>query len=63
MAVVWGVTAALIPAPENTDDAIKHALEVFVSAKRLKTGDLAVLTAGVPVGVAGHTNLILTKVV
>lgn len=63
MAVMWGVEAAIIPPPTTTDDAMDHALEAFVSAKRLRKGDLAILTAGVPVGVAGHTNLILTKVV
>ncbi len=63
MAVVWGVEAALIPEPMNTDAAIDNGLRTFEKVKRLNKGDLAILTAGVPVGVAGHTNLILTKVV
>ena len=63
MAVVWGVEAALIARPRNTDAAMDRALEVFEKAKRLDKGDLAILTAGVPVGVPGHTNLIITKVV
>jgi len=63
MALVWGVEAAIIPKPRSTDAAMDHAVAVFQQAKRLDKGDLAILTAGVPVGVAGHTNLILTKVV
>jgi pyruvate kinase len=63
MALVWGAEAALIPEPKNTDAATSAAVRVFERAGRLDKGDLAILTAGVPVGVAGHTNLILTKVV
>lgn len=63
MAVVWGVEAALIPKPRQTDASLNSAVRAFRQAKRLRKGDLAILTAGVPVGVPGHTNLILTKVV
>ena len=63
MAVVWGVEAALIPQPQDTDSAMDAAIDVFEKAGRLDKGDLAILTAGVPVGIPGHTNLILTKVV
>lgn len=63
MALLWGVESALIPIPETTDGAVEDALKAFVEARVLRKGDLAILTAGVPVGVAGHTNLILTKVV
>jgi len=62
MAVVWGVEAALIPEPKSTDQAIDKAVNIFEKCKRLSKGDLAILTAGVPVG-TGKTNLILTKVV
>jgi pyruvate kinase len=62
MAVVWGVRAAMIPKPKDTDSAMHAALQVFLKAKCLKKGDLAILTAGVPLG-AGKTNMIQTKVV
>jgi pyruvate kinase len=62
MAMLWGVQAALVPKPKETNDAILQAVKAFEKAGRLEKGDLAILTAGVPVG-AGQTNLILTKVV
>ena len=62
MAMVWGVQASLIPAPKDTDAAINNAVKIFERSKLLQKGDLAILTAGVPVG-TGKTNLILTKVV
>jgi len=63
MAVVWGVEAARIPAPVNTDDTIRDSIDEFFRQKRLKLGDVVVITAGVPAGVPGNTNMILTQVV
>jgi len=54
----WGVTPLLSEKMTNTDDlfanAVKHALKSGI----VKKGDLVVLTAGVPVGVSGTTNII-----
>lgn len=63
MAVVWGVEAILVPPPTTTEDIAKHAFQGFVKRRRLKPGDLVIITAGVPAGIAGHTNLILMDVV
>lgn len=63
LAVVWGVEAVHIPLPNTTDDISVHAIDAFVRAKRLKAGDTVILTAGVPAGTAGNTNLILTQTV
>lgn len=63
MSVVWGVEAIPVPLPSSTDEIVDKATEAFVARKRLKYGDLVVVTSGVPVGMAGHTNLILTHVV
>lgn len=58
LAVSRGVFAALIDAPLNTDDAIRSTVNVFLRHKQVKVGDKVVVTAGVPVGQAGNTNLI-----
>jgi pyruvate kinase len=63
MAVVWGVEALLIPEPTTTDEIVANAFEGFVKKKRLKPGDVVIITAGVPAGIPGHTNLILMEVV
>ena len=42
----------------NTDEMIAAAIEVSLGAGMIKGGDLVVITAGVPVGVHGTTNLI-----
>lgn len=63
MAVVWGVEALAVPLPSSTDEIIEKAIGGFVAQRRLKYGDLVVITAGVPAGIPGHTNLILTQIV
>jgi pyruvate kinase len=63
MAVVWGVEALCVPLPTTTDEVIEHAIDAFFRAKRLKSGDEIIVTAGVPAGSAGNTNLILTQTV
>lgn len=63
MAIVWGVEAAHIPTPTSTDDTIRDAVDEFLKKKRLKIGDVVIITAGVPAGVPGNTNMILTQTV
>ncbi|MEZ0327223.1 MAG: pyruvate kinase [Fimbriimonas sp.] len=63
MAVVWGVEAIMVDLPSTTDEEIEGAIREFVSCKRLKKGDMVIVTAGVPVGEPGNTNLILTQIV
>lgn len=61
MAVVWGVEAILVDKPSTTDENVAHSIDGFVKQGRLKVGDSVVITAGVPAGVPGHTNLIMTQ--
>jgi pyruvate kinase len=63
MAAVWGVSATFTPAPASTEDISNNAINQFVQLGRLKDGDLIILTAGVPPGKAGSTNLIMTQTV
>lgn len=63
MAVVWGVEALYIPAPKTTDEVVQNAIDAFYSKKRLKLDDLVIVTAGIPAGTPGNTNMILTQTV
>lgn len=47
----------------STDDLIHHAVQKAVEADLLKNGDLVVITAGVPLGVSGTTNLMKVHIV
>ena len=57
LALNWGVTAVNAELQMDTDALLDHSLERAKSTGIVKPGDLVVLTAGVPVGIAGNTNL------
>ena len=63
-ALSWGVIPLMAEEMmTNTDDLIHHAVEKAVEAGLLKNGDLTVITAGVPLGVSGTTNLMKVHIV
>ncbi len=63
LAVVWGVETVKISLPASTDDIIRRAIDEFFIEKRLKLGELVIITAGIPAGSPGHTNMIVTQIV
>jgi pyruvate kinase len=63
MALYWGVTPLLMPYASNTDELIDFAVRAAEERHLVKQGDLVVVTAGVPVGVSGTTNMIKVHLV
>jgi pyruvate kinase len=61
--LTWGVYPLFGRRTRSTDDMIETAVESGLQAGLLKEGDLTVITAGVPVGIPGTTNLIKVHVV
>lgn len=59
----WGVTPLLIKEEKNTDELFQHAVDAVQNAGYLKTGNLSVITAGVPLGISGTTNLLKVQIV
>lgn len=63
-ALSWGVIPLMAEEMmTNTDDLIRHAVHKATEAGLLKNGDLVVITAGVPLGVSGTTNLMKVHIV
>ncbi|MFZ5642143.1 MAG: pyruvate kinase [Bacillota bacterium] len=58
MALVWGVQPLLVKRTTNTDSMITEAIEASLNSAMINPGALVVITAGVPVGVHGTTNLV-----
>ena len=63
LALSWGVIPVLCEEKQNTDDLFAHAVERAESAGVVTPGDLAVITAGIPLGVSGTTNMLKVQVV
>ncbi len=58
LALSWGVIPVLIEKEETADDLFEEATRAAEKAGYIKRGDIVVLTAGVPLGVSGKTNMI-----
>ena len=63
LCLVWGVSPVQTRAFESTDELIRLAQKKALGLGLVKKGDLAVITAGVPLHKVGTTNLITVKVV
>jgi len=58
LALVWGVYPVKTSHVGNTDDLFTTSIASAKEKKYLENGDLVVITAGVPSGISGTTNLI-----
>ena len=58
LALVWGVNCIYTPEFGDTDTMIQDAVKKAVEQGYVKFGDIAVVAAGVPLGVQGNTNMI-----
>lgn len=58
----WGVNPLLIEEKSEADELFDYAVDAAEKAGIIEKGDIVVLTAGVPLGVSGTTNLIKVQV-
>lgn len=63
MLLLWGVYPILGRKFSNTDDMVSNAVDSALKAGAVHDGDLVVITAGVPAGTVGTTNMIRVHVV
>lgn len=54
----WGVYPVKCELKNNTDELFDHAVKVSEKAGIVKKGDIAVITAGIPLGISGTTNML-----
>ena len=58
LSLVWGVEPLLVYSFEDTEDMIVTVLKASIARGMIQQGDLVILTAGVPLGGSGQTNLL-----
>ncbi|MEK4861402.1 MULTISPECIES: pyruvate kinase [Staphylococcus] len=56
-AIVWGVYPVVKEGRKNTDALLNNAVATAVETERVQNGDLIIITAGVPTGEKGTTNM------
>lgn len=58
----WGVAPLLLEQKNKAEELFDYAVDTAETAGLISKGDVVVLTAGVPLGVSGTTNLIKVQV-
>ena len=56
--LLWGTIPLVIEKRDTTDELFKEAIRAARDAGMVKTGDKVILTAGIPLGVVGSTNML-----
>lgn len=63
LSVSWGVYPIIVEKAHETDELIERAIVGSLKENYVQEGDLTVLTAGIPLGVSGTSNLIKVHVI
>ncbi|MFZ4450646.1 pyruvate kinase [Salibacterium aidingense] len=63
LSLVWGVTPLLGRKAQTTDEMLDSTVYESLKADLVRHGDLVVITAGVPVGETGTTNIMKVHVI
>lgn len=63
MNMSWGVQPLVINEERDTDSLFLHAVAAACNAGYTEPGDLVVITAGVPLGISGTTNLLKVETI
>ena len=57
LALTWGVIPVTVPPTQSTDEIFQRAAQAPIDLGCAAPGDLIVITAGIPLGLVGGTNL------
>ncbi|MFR7764072.1 MAG: pyruvate kinase [Anaerococcus obesiensis] len=63
LSVSWGVYPIIVDTAYETDELIERVIVGALKENYVQEGDLTVLTAGIPLGVSGTSNLIKVHVI
>lgn len=63
LSLCWGVIPFLVPFAATTDEMFDVGVEKALESGYVKHGDLIVITAGVPIGISGTTNILKVHIV
>ncbi len=63
LALSWGVLPVMAEEQADTDGLFEKAVEKALETGYVRHGDAVVITAGVPVGISGSTNILKVQVV
>lgn len=62
LALQWGIQPVVVPHSSGTDEMVAVAVNTSLNKKYIQAGDIVVITAGVPIGQVGSTNMIKVQI-
>jgi pyruvate kinase len=62
LALQWGVQPLVVPQSLGTDEMLSVAVNASLNKNFIRSGDVVVITAGVPIGKVGSTNMIKVQI-
>ena len=63
LALVWGIQSACVQEQHDIEHLVRDALRIALEQKLAMPGDRVVITAGVPTGISGSTNMVQVRTV
>ena len=63
LSISWGVIPVLCEIKQTTDELFDQAVDKAVETGLVQNGDLVVMSAGIPVGVSGTTNILKVHII
>jgi len=63
MNMSWGVIPVIVEEKATTDDLLAHSLDRAYEEQLIEYGDVVVMTAGIPIGISGTTNMLKVQIV
>ena len=63
LALSWGIYPVVAKEQDSTDKMFSHAVELAESTGLVGHGEVVVITAGVPIGISGTTNMLEVQIV
>lgn len=63
LAIEWGVYPIMAKEASNIDELFKSSINILKNINFVKEGELVILTAGMPLGKTGSTNIMMVKTV
>ncbi len=58
LTIIWGLHCVCTSPPSNLDDMVEKACRIALKEDIAKAGDRVIITAGVPLGTSGATNML-----
>lgn len=63
LSLVWGVIPILFEAGRDTDETIQNTINAALNSGLVKKGEKVVITAGIPIGIPGTTNMVKAETI